>query len=85
MLFRSDGIKVPLRTPEEYRHIEAALRNKIERLETELKEARAEKAKADRSAERERGKAEYWRQLYTAVLTRVSPGQTPAPLPPPED
>jgi hypothetical protein len=27
-----DGKKVPLRTPEEYRHIEAALRNKIERL-----------------------------------------------------
>ena len=40
-----DGKKVPLRTPEEYRHIEAALRNKIERLETELRDARAEKAK----------------------------------------
>lgn len=80
-----NGIKVPLRTPEEYRHIEAALRNKIERLEAELKEARAGKAKADRTAERERGKAEHWRQLYTAVLARVSPGQTPAPLPPPED
>ena len=53
-----DGKKVPLRTPEEYRHIEAALRNKIERLETELRDARAEKAKADRTAERERGKAQ---------------------------
>jgi AcrR family transcriptional regulator len=58
-----DGKKVPLRTPEEYRHIEAALRNKIERLETELR------------------KAEHWRQLYAAVLARVSPGQVPAPLP----
>ncbi len=80
-----DGKKVPLRTPEEHRHIEAALRNKIERLETELRDARAEKTKADRTAERERGKAEHWRQLYTAVLARVSPGQAPVPLPPNED
>ena len=80
-----DGKKVPLRTPEEYRHIEAALRNKIDRLETELKNARAEKAKADRIAERERGKAEHWRQNYTAVLTRVSPGQSPVPLPSDDD
>lgn len=80
-----DGKKVLLRTPEEYRHIEAALRNKIERLETELRDARTEKAKADRTAERERGKAEHWRQLYTAVLARVSPGQAPAPVPPTDD
>lgn len=80
-----DGKKVPLRTPEEHRHIEAALRNKIERLETELRDAWAEKAKADRTAERERGKAEHWRQLYTAVLARVSPGQAPAPLPSTDD
>jgi len=80
-----DGKKVPLRTPEEHRHIEAALRNKIERLESELRDARAEKAKAGRTAERERGKAEHWRQLYTAVLVRVSPGQAPAPLPATDD
>ncbi len=80
-----DGMKVPLRTPEEYRHIEAALRNKIGRLETELRDARAEKAKAGRNAERDRGKAEYWRQLYTAVLARVSPGQAPETLPPSEN
>lgn len=76
-----NGKKVPLRTPEEYRHIEAALRNKIERLESDLRVARAEKAKADRTAERERGKAEHWRQLYTAALARVSPGEVPVPLP----
>lgn len=76
-----DGKKVPLRTPEEYRHIEAALRNKIDRLEVELKNARAEKAKANRIAERERGKAEHWRQNYTAVLMRASPGQAPEPPP----
>jgi AraC-like DNA-binding protein len=80
-----DGKKVPLRTPEEHRHIEAALRNKIERLETEIRDARAEKAKADRTAERERGKAEHWRQLYTAVLARVSGEQGPEKLPSPED
>ena len=56
-----------------------------DRLETELREARAGKAKADRTAERERGKAEHWRQLYTAALARVSPGQTPEPMPPSED
>jgi len=80
-----NGKKVPLRTPEEYRHIEAALRNKIDRLETELRNARAEKAKADRTAERERGKAEHWHQLYTVVLTRVSARNAPAPPPPAED
>ncbi len=69
-----DGKKVPLRTPEEYRHIEAALRNKIERLETQLREARTEKDKAERTAERERGKAEHWRQLYTTALARIPPG-----------
>lgn len=77
-----DGKKVPLRTPEEYRHIEAALRNKLERLEVALKDARAEKAKANRTAERERGKAEHWRQLYTAALALASPKSVPVELPP---
>jgi hypothetical protein len=80
-----DGKKVPLRTPEEYRHIEAALRNKLERLEVALKDARAEKAKADRTAERERGKAEHWRQLYTAALALASPKSVPVELPPADD
>lgn len=65
-----DGKRVPLRTPEEYRHIEAALRNKIERLEAELKNARAEAAKCRTVAERERGKSEHWRQLYSTALAR---------------
>lgn len=80
-----DGMKVPLRTPEEHRHIEAALRNKIERLETELRDARAAKAKADRAAERERGKAEHWHMAYTAVLTRVSSQQPSQPAAAPDD
>ena len=68
-------------TPEEYRHIEAALRNKLERLEVALQEARAGKAKADRTAERERGKAEHWRQLYTAALALASPKSVAVDLP----
>lgn len=65
-----DGKRVPLRTPEEYRHIEAALRNKIDRLEAELKNARTETAKSRKIAERERGKSEHWRQLYSTALAR---------------
>lgn len=65
-----DGKRVPLRTPEEYRHIEAALRNKIDRLEAELKDARTEVAKSRKVAERERGKSEHWRQLYSTALAR---------------
>lgn len=63
-----DGVKVPLRTPEEYRHIEAALRNKISRLEEELKETRAVALKARQTTERERGKAEHWRALYATAI-----------------
>lgn len=69
-----DGKRVPLRTPEEYRHIEAALRNKIDRLEAELKNARTETAKSRKIAERERGKSEHWRQLYSTALARVTAG-----------
>lgn len=65
-----DGKRVPLRTPEEYRHIEAALRNKIDRLEAELKDARTEAAKSRKVAERERGKSEHWRELYSTALAR---------------
>lgn len=64
-----DGVTVPSRTPEEYRHIESALRNKITRLEEQLREARAAEKKATQTAERERGKAEHWRSLYTTALT----------------
>ncbi|WBY18027.1 DUF6262 family protein (plasmid) [Erythrobacteraceae bacterium WH01K] len=70
-----EGQKVPARTSDEYRHIEAALRNKIERLEHEIKKTRLEKSTADRQAEKERGKAEHWRQLYERAMCRppVSP------------
>lgn len=67
-----EGQKVPARTNDEYRHIEAALRNKIDRLQNEVKVARSEKLAADRQAEKERGKAEYWRQLYESAMCRTT-------------
>lgn len=67
-----DGQKVPARTNDEYRHIEAALRNKIDRLEIEAKDLRAAKLAAERQAEKERGKAEHWRRLYERSMCRPS-------------
>ena len=39
---RVDGKIVPLRTMDQYRHIEAVLRNKLERVQDETKTLRAE-------------------------------------------
>ena len=52
-----------------------------ERSEVALKDARAGKAKADRTAKRERGKAELWRQLYSTALAPTSPKSAPVDLP----
>ncbi|WP_448192552.1 hypothetical protein [Azospirillum sp. sgz301742] len=60
-----EGVAVPSRTPEEYRHVEAALRNKLTRLEGEVTALRKRLREAEGVAERERGKAEYWRDLYS--------------------
>jgi len=60
-----DGVKVPIRTPEEARHVEALLRNKIDRLEKEARDLRKKLQSATDLLERERGKSEYWRDLYT--------------------
>jgi len=59
-----DGIKIPQRTPEEYRHIEALLRNKMARLKKDLTKARRELATTKQMLERERGQSEHWRQLW---------------------
>ena len=59
-----DGIKVPMRTPDEYRHIEALLRNKIDRTKNELTSARRELSTTKQMLERERGKSEHFRQLW---------------------
>jgi len=59
-----DGKVVPARTPEEWKHVEALLRNKIERLKKELGDVRRENARLKTEAENERGKAEHFRQNW---------------------
>lgn len=66
---RCDGKVVPLRTMDSYRHIEAALRHKIERLELEIGQLRAAARATQLELERERGKVEHWRQQYELALT----------------
>jgi AraC-like DNA-binding protein len=66
-----DGKVVPLRTMEQYRQIEAVLRNKLDRLVAEVKQLRAELRASTVSLERERGSVEYWREQYEAALARV--------------
>lgn len=59
-----DNITVPARTSEEARHIEALLRNKIERLKKELGTVRHENARLKQTLEKERGKSEHFRQNW---------------------
>lgn len=66
---RIEGKVVPLRTMDGYRHIEAALRHKLERLEHELSKLRSAARAVQVELERERGKTEYWRQQYELALT----------------
>ena len=59
-----DGITVPSRTPEEARHIEALLRNKVQKLKAKLGDARRENARLKLALEKERGKTEHFRQNW---------------------
>ena len=59
-----DGVKVPSRTNEEFRHIEALLRNKLNRTKAELTKVRNELATMRQLLERERGKSEHFRLLW---------------------
>lgn len=59
-----DGVTVPARTPDEARHVEALLRHKIDRLKKELGEVRHENARLKMALEKERGKAEHFRQNW---------------------
>jgi len=59
-----EGVKVPSRTKDESKHIEALLRNKIERLKKELGDSRRENARLRNSLEKERGKSEHFRALW---------------------
>jgi hypothetical protein len=63
-----DGKLVPLRTMEEYRHLEAVIRNKLERTEIEKRRLREELSSLKVALERERGKSEHWRQQYEMAL-----------------
>jgi AcrR family transcriptional regulator len=63
-----DGKLVPLRTMEEYRHLEAVVRNKLERTEIENRRLREEVSSLKVALERERGKSEHWRQQYEMAL-----------------
>jgi hypothetical protein len=63
-----DGKLVPLRTMEEYRHLEAVVRNKLERTEIENRRLREELRSLKVALERERGKSEHWRQQYEMAL-----------------
>ena len=65
-----DGKVVPARTPEEWKHIEALLRNKIDRLKTELGDVRRENARLRTENEKERGNAEHYRQNW--IKSRVN-------------
>lgn len=67
-----DGVTVPARTPEESRHVEALLRNKIERLKKELGVVRHENARLKQSLEKERGNAEHFRQNWIQARTQSS-------------
>lgn len=59
-----DGVTVPSRTPEEFRHIEAVLRNKLDRLKKELGAARKENAQLKSELEKERGRSEHFRRNW---------------------
>ena len=59
-----EGVKVPKRTVEEYRHLEAVLRNKIDRLKDDLKTTRRELATTKQALEKARVESEHWRQTW---------------------
>mgnify|MGYP003976885927 FL=1 len=57
-----EGVKVPKRTSDESRHMEALLRNKIEKLKKKLDEVRQENSNLKTALEKERGRSEYYRR-----------------------
>lgn len=67
-----DGITVPLRTQEEYMHVEALLRKKIESMKEELGKIRLENARFKQALERERGKTEHFRQNWINALSKTN-------------
>lgn len=66
-----EGVTVPARTPEESRHVEALLRNKIDRLKKELGTVRHENARLKLALEKERGKAEHFRRNWIDARSKT--------------
>lgn len=64
-----DGVTVPSRTAEESKHVEALLKNKIEKLKKELGEVRRENARLKTALEKERGRSEHFRQNWINART----------------
>lgn len=56
-----DGVTVPNRTPDESKHVEALLRNKIDKLQKELANIRQENTRLKMALENERGRSEHYR------------------------
>lgn len=65
-----DGVVVPSRTSEEYRHIEAVLRNKVDRMKQELSSTRVENARLKQELEKERGRSEHFRKNWITAQSR---------------
>lgn len=65
-----DNVTVPARTPEESRHVEALLRNKIARLKKELGSVRHENARLKQALEKERGNSEHFRQNWIRARSK---------------
>lgn len=59
-----EGVTVPNRTAEEFRHIEALLRNKIGKLKRELGDIRQENAHLKTALEKELGRSEHYRRNW---------------------
>lgn len=67
----ADGETARVRTARRAATIEAALRNKITRLEEELSEARKQKTLLERRYEKALGEAEDWRQRHKDAVTEL--------------
>lgn len=65
-----DGVTVPSRTPEEYRHIEALLRSKVNRLKQELGSVRKENSLLKQELEKERGRSEHFRRNWISAQSQ---------------
>lgn len=59
-----EGVRVPNRTADESKHVEALLRNKIDKLKKELGNVRRENARLKTALEKERGRSEHYRRNW---------------------